>query len=107
MEKTVFFNLIEQLEKHDHKIHDLYRLGVDLIDLNDPLNSVIKDLMVECFGVDGEDMISWWCYEKDFGKREDLTCRDKDGNLICQDLDGLYEYIQTLKNEKNRKNSLC
>jgi len=61
MEKTVFFNLIEQLEKHDHKIHDLYRLGVDLVDLNDPLNSVIKDLMVECFGVDGEDMISWWC----------------------------------------------
>jgi hypothetical protein len=54
-------------------------------------------LMIECFGVDGEDMISWWCYEKDFGKREDLTCQDKDGNLICQDLDGLYEYIQNSK----------
>ena len=97
MEKTVFFNMIEELEKHNNTIHNLYHLGVDLTELDSPFESVIRDLMIECFGVDGEDMISWWCYEKDFGKREDLTCQDKDGNLICQDLDGLYEYIQNSK----------
>lgn len=100
MEKTVFFNMIEELEKHNNTIHNLYLLGVDLTELADPLNNVIKDMMVECFGVDGEDMISWWCYEKDFGKREDLTCQDKDGNLICQDLDGLYDYISNFKTWK-------
>jgi hypothetical protein len=97
MEKTVFFNMIEELEKRDNKTKTLYHLGVDLTELDSPFESVIRDLMIECFGVDGEDMISWWCYEKDFGKREDLTCQDKDGNLICQDLDGLYEYIQNSK----------
>ncbi len=97
MEKTVFFNMIEELEKRDNKTKTLYLLGVDLTELDSPFESVIRDLMIECFGVDGEDMISWWCYEKDFGKREDLTCQDKDGNLICQDLDGLYEYIQNSK----------
>ena len=100
MEKTVFFNMIEELEKRDNKTKTLYLLGVDLTELDSPFESVIRDLMIECFGVDGEDMISWWCYEKDFGKREDLTCQDKDGNLICQDLDGLYEYIQNLKTWK-------
>jgi hypothetical protein len=97
MEKTVFFNMIEELEKRDNKTKTLYLLGVDLTELDSPFESVIRNLMIECFGVDGEDMISWWCYEKDFGKREDLTCQDKDGNLICQDLDGLYEYIQNSK----------
>lgn len=100
MEKTVFFNMIEELEKRDNKTKTLYLLGVDLTELDSPFESVIRNLMIECFGVDGEDMISWWCYEKDFGKREDLTCQDKDGNLICQDLDGLYEYIQNLKTWK-------
>lgn len=31
---------------------------------------------------DTDDLISWWCYEKDFGQRDDLKITDKDDKEI-------------------------
>jgi len=74
-----------------------------LIEFVDPLYKANEILMTKAFGEEAADWISWFMYEKDFGRREDLGAWDEDKNEICKTVDQLYDYIKSLKKKKKGK----
>lgn len=105
MTREKFKKVVGLLEAHSYKSEMIYKYGVDLIDFTDDLQKVISILMKEAFGKEADDWISWWLYEKDFGKRDDLKAYDKDGAEILDTIDELYDYIVELKTKNNGQDS--
>ena len=69
-------------------------LGIDLLEYDDLFHKVIDQLGLAYFSEGGWDWISWYVCETDFQSgKEKYEARDTDGNLICQDVEGLYEYL--------------
>jgi hypothetical protein len=93
-----FEKIILTLDKESQTITELYNKNVDLIDFVGPYHAVIDLLFRELYDDDGCEWINWYCYERDFGRREDLIAYDENKNTICYDLKSLWEYI-----EKNSK----
>ena len=92
-----FTDLITETKRYQDRFSDLYKLGVNLLDLNDDYYAhVVDPLMTEAFGEDGAEMIEWFMYERkeDWGKD---AARDKDGNPICYDIPSLYKYVSENK----------
>lgn len=98
MKLEVFKELIEKLKSQEQKEQELYRLGIDLFEFNGCLHSTVSILIGAYYGKDGLETFDWWCYEKDWGSREDFTMTDLDGTLLCQTVDDLHDYL-----EKNKK----
>jgi hypothetical protein len=48
--------------------------------------------MKEVFTEEQKDWIDWFCYENDFGEKS-LEAWDKEGKLICQNIEQLYELV--------------
>ena len=43
---------------------------------------------------DGDDIIGWWCYEKEFGTNPDYNCFDKDDNVVpLNTVRELYDFL--------------
>ena len=97
MKFETFENIVDILKERDEDLSKLYKLGVDLIEFVDPHRFVISTLIEELYGEGGLEMFNWFCYDRDYGKRTDLTAHDADGNLICQDVKSLWEYIEKHK----------
>lgn len=97
MKFETFESIINKLKEQDNVLSKLYEIGVDLIEFVDPYRFVISTLIEEYYGEGGLEMFNWFCYDKDYGKRTDLTAHDADGNLICQDVKGLWEYLEKHK----------
>jgi hypothetical protein len=94
MKLEVFKEIIRLLKEQNEKDHTLYKLGLDLIEFTSPLESVISHLISSIYGKDGKETFDWWCYEKEWGSRKDLTMTDKDGIVICETVEDLYEYLE-------------
>jgi hypothetical protein len=101
MTREDFKKMVGLIEGHSYKSEMVYNYGVSIIEFTDDLQEVISMLMREAFGEIGYDWISWWLYEKDFGKREDIRAFDENDNEIIRDIDELYDYITDLKNKNN------
>jgi hypothetical protein len=99
MTKEKFKKVVGLLEAHSYKSEMIYKHGIDIVDFTNDLQEVISILMKEAFGEEADDWISWWLYEKDFGKREDIKAYEKDGTEILDTIDNLYNYIIGLKNK--------
>lgn len=99
--KEDFIELISALEKQTKKDEKLYKLGIDSTELNTDLWSATETLIEATFGKEDAEWIFWYCFERNFGKREDLkaTRKDEDGveHEICRTVEELYDLI----NEKN------
>ena len=93
----------EKLEKYisilsdEHKkMNQAYKLGIDLLDFVDQYHVLFKMLWEEILTPEGLDWLEWFIWEKggiENSIREDLGAWDENGNPICQDLRGLYEYL--------------
>lgn len=94
-----FGYLIHLLKEIGESVHAANSIKVDLIEFVDPYHNIITSLLKEIYGDEGEDWISWYCYERGFGAKE-LQAFDKDGNPICYDLKSLWEHVETLNKEK-------
>jgi hypothetical protein len=101
MTLDVFTKMIDGINERDAKIHELYKLGVDLINLDEEYHrDVTQPLFLEAFGEKGWDWISWFIYERpSFRKDRDHHATDENGNPICYDIPSLFEYIKNLKHE--------
>jgi hypothetical protein len=97
MKYQIFSNIINKIEETNLRTNQIYSLGVDLTEVTDGLHSIISSLLGAYYGQAGLDWIDWWCYDKEFGKREDINAWDKDKNEICRNLFELWEEV-----EKNR-----
>jgi hypothetical protein len=98
MKLEVFKEIVEKLKNRAQKERDAYSAGIDLFEFTNDFHSVISILIGTYYGRDGLETFDWWCYEKEWGSRADLTMTDQDGNLLCQTLDDLHDYL-----EKNRR----
>lgn len=87
-----FKQLIEGLQADHDRTKALYDLQVDMINY-DETKKVINLLSRAAFGPKGWEWIEWWCWENDFGAKK-LEAFDKDKNLICYDLESLYEHLE-------------
>jgi DNA-binding GntR family transcriptional regulator len=98
MKLEVFKEIVEKLKKQSQKERDAYQAGIELFNFNEEFHSLISILIGCYYGKESLDTFEWWCYEKDWGSRTDLTMTDQDGNHLCQTLEDLHEYL-----EKNKK----
>ena len=94
MQYPIFEKIIHELKKNSDKVSQMYRQGVDLTQITDPLHQVISYSLGAHFGQEGLDWIDWWCYDKDFGSRGDLKAYDSSGNEICKTIYDLWETIE-------------
>lgn len=101
MTLETFTKMIDAINERDSKIHELYKLGVDLIHFDDEYYKyVIEPLLLETFGEQGVDWINWFVYERpSFKKDREHSATDENGNPICYDIPSLFEYVNTLKYE--------
>lgn len=85
---------LQNIEDVAHAMSDLNNIGVDISD--SVLNST--DVMINMLSAlmhDEEDIISWYCWELNFGAdgEEALTLGDELCDLTCAE--ELYEYLTT------------
>ena len=97
MKLEVFKEVIELLKKHQSKIDTAYKAGIDLINFCDPLEQVISLLIGSYYGKEGKETFNWWCYDKNWGERIDLTMTDKDGNELCRTIEELHQWLEENK----------
>lgn len=99
MKLEVFKKIIELLKKHQSKIDAAYKAEIDLINFCDPLEQVISLLIGSYYGKEGKETFDWWCYEKNWGERTDLTMTDKDGNELCRTIEELHQWLEENKTD--------
>jgi hypothetical protein len=93
----VFKRIILELKEQQEKLDKVYKAGIDLIDFTGPYESVISMLIGSIYGMEGKETFDWWCYEKNWGERTDLTMTDKDGNELCRTIEELHQYLEDNK----------
>lgn len=90
----VFKEIVSKLKEQQESLDKAYKSGVDLINFVDPLESAISMLIGSIYGKECKETFDWWCYEKDWGERIDLTMTDKDGNELCRTVEELHQYLE-------------
>ena len=97
MKLEVFKQIVSKLKQQQESLDKAYEAGIDLINFTDSYESVISMLIGSIYGQEGRDTFDWWCYERDFGKRTDLTMTDKNGNELCRTIEELHQYLEENK----------
>lgn len=96
MEYKKLEKYIQILSEQNKKANQAYKAGVDLLEFTDQYHAIFKMLWEEILTPEGLDWLEWFIYEKRAieGKiKKDLGAWDENGNPICEDLKGLYEYL--------------
>lgn len=97
MKLEVFDKIVTLLKHQENKSTDLLKLGIDTFNYEESYISVITLLLRAYYGKDGEDMISWFLYERESHTGEILQAWDKDGSEICYDIPSLWKYVEELR----------
>lgn len=63
MTLEAFKKVVSLLKKNSERDDKFYKLGIDIINLQDELHGVINILLKSHYSEEGEDMISWWLWE--------------------------------------------
>jgi hypothetical protein len=96
MEYEKLEKYISILSDQHKKVNQIYKLGVDIIDFTDQYHTLFKMLWGEILTPEGLDWLEWFIWDKGAIEgeiKEEIGAWDEDGNPICQDLKGLYEYL--------------
>jgi hypothetical protein len=99
MKYEIFAEIVALIKEQSDKEQASYDVGVDLINFNDPIHAAISHLIGAIYGTDGKDVFDWWCYEKEWGARKDLTMQEADGTEVCQTLVDLHEWLEKNKTD--------
>lgn len=94
MKLELFKEIVSLLKKQSDDDIAVYKLGIDMINFNDNISSVVSHLIGAYYGVEGKETFDWWCYEKDWGKRKDFDMTDADGNILCKTIKELHQYLE-------------
>jgi hypothetical protein len=97
MKLEVFKEIVNKLQEQDQILDRTYSAGIDITQLMDPVQSVVSHLIGSIYGKVGLDVFSWWCYEKEWGTRADLTMTDADGKTLCNNIEELHAYLESFK----------
>jgi hypothetical protein len=99
MKFEIFELIVFLLKKHSDKTSILYSQGIDLTEFDSELDTVISHLIGSIYGIEGKDWFEWWCYDKEWGERKDITACDENKNPICESLEDLWNYIESIKTD--------
>lgn len=91
-----FKEVIEKLVNLQKSQSEIYKMGIDLMEREEPYHEIISILWDEILTKEGKDWLEWFLYEKGAinGKlRKDMKALDKDGKEICKDLKDLHKYL--------------
>ncbi len=80
MEYFEFKQVIEKLEQESKYLDDLIELDVYVFERLSSSETVVK--LLENIFNDKNEWISWWVWEKNFGKKQELQAFDRTGKLI-------------------------
>ena len=102
MKLTVFKEVVRLLQVQDEKESAFSKLGLDTMNLNEEVDTVVVLLIGALYGESGKETFLWWCYEKEWGTREDLTMTDVDGTELCKTIEELWQYLEdNIKDDYN------
>jgi len=95
MKLESFEYLIAKLADSSKKDQEFYNIGLDISNISDPYNQIITHLLRVYYGVEGEDWISWFLYERlDDGESH---AYDEEKNPICYDIESLWKYVEEIR----------
>lgn len=94
MNLEVFKEIVQLLKEQQEKLDTAYKAGVDLINFCDPMSTAVGHLVGSLYGKEGKETFDWWCYEKDWGTRKDLEMRNHDGDLLCDTVEDLHQWLE-------------
>lgn len=97
MKLEVFKEIIETIKAQSEKSHELYKLGVDLIEFTEPYDKIWSLLLKAYYGSDGEDWISWFLFDRDSLSGDPNQAWDENGNPICYDIPSLWSHVEELR----------
>ena len=99
MKLEVFKEVVNLLKQNHERVNLAYKLEIDLVNFLDPLETVISHLIGSHYGREGKETFDWWCYDKNWGERTDLTITDKDGNELCRTVEELHQWLEESKTD--------
>lgn len=90
----VFKEIIFKLKSSQERFRAVCYYGIDLGNFEDELQSVVSMLIGSIYGKEGLETFNWWCYEKEWGTRKDLRMTDSSGNVLCETIEDLHEWLE-------------
>ena len=93
MTLTELQHLLNLMDADNKRTREAYKLGIDLTEFRESAQEVIELLLKHVFDEHQYETISWWMYEKDYGRRADLQMWDKDGKEICRTVEELHQFL--------------
>jgi hypothetical protein len=100
MKLEVFKEVVNKLQEQQKILDNTYNAGIDITNLLDPIQSVVSHLIGSIYGIVGLDVFDWWCYEKEWGTREDITMTDENDKTLCNNIEELHLYLESLDNKQ-------
>ncbi len=110
IERNEFVQIINRLEERDNvvdKVNKIFRNTTDSV-MSDSMNAaslmichedIVINLLEKIF--DDKEIISWWLYEKNYGKNFKMGDFEVDGQQIdLTTAENLYDYLLKEKNER-------
>jgi len=97
MKLEVFKEIIRLLKEQELMVDNAYKAGIDLVNFFDPISTTVGHLIGSIYGKEGKETFDWWCYDKNWGERIDLTITDGDGNELCKTIEELHQYLEENK----------
>jgi len=86
-------HLLTLMDADNERTRAAYKLGIELSEFTQSANEVIDLLLKHVLDEEQYECLSWWMYEKDFGRREQLQMWDKDGKEICRTVEELHQFL--------------
>ena len=91
--RELFKEVLEKLQSYQQKETAIYRQGLDLMEVTESLIGAIFILLKDSTN-DEDELISFFCYDLDFGKDWQEGCVTEDGKDIkLQTVDDLYNIL--------------
>jgi hypothetical protein len=94
-----FKEIVELLKKVSERSHNMYNLGIDLLDYDEDFHKAITILMKSVFEEEGYNWISWYLYERDGFDGKVLLATDADGNEICHNIESLWSTVKSYRKQ--------
>jgi len=96
MNKQSFEKIILNLQAARKRSHEMYKLGVDLMNYEENYEHAIDELFRAAFNADQLVWIDWYLYEREGSGGKILKAHKKVGRKkveICHTIDSLWETI--------------
>ena len=97
MKLEVFEKIVKLIDEQQQKSHQLFKLGVDLMNYDSAYVDALTLMLRVYYGVEGEDLISWYIYERVGLNGEINKAWDKNKNEICYDIPSLWKRVEELR----------